>query len=375
MMFPKAPSTDIDWSNIGLQGYELTSHVESTYHAETGTWSPPKTVQSPYLQVHGLAPGLNYGQQCFEGLKACRTSDNRLLIFRPQDHARRMAHSAAVASMPAVPEAHFLACVQQAVGANSAYVPPHDSTAVLYIRPMLFGSGAQIGLVPPKTFTFCVYVLPASAYHGESAQKAVVLEDFDRAAPRGVGHAKLGGNYAPVLRWMDQARRDGYGLTLHLDSATHTYIDEFSTSAFLGVREAGGRFTLVVPQSSNIIESVTSNTCATLAKALGWEVEYKELPFEEIQTLSEVMAVGTAALLVPIREIYRPSTKLTVVYQDGGEAPGPACRILRKAIENIMRGRIPDQWQWCVPVVAEAEMDTPMDGGESSSKQAVEVKA
>ncbi len=180
--------------------------------------------------------------------------------------------------MPAVPEEHFVRCVELAVLANSAYVPPHTSRAMMYIRPLEFGSGDMIGLAPPSEFTFCVFVKPITAYHGTEPLDALVMEEFDRAAPRGTGNAKIGGNYAPVIRWQAAAKKEGYGITLHLDSATRTEIDEFSTSGLVGAKKAeDGSVTLVVPDSSSIINSVTSDSCLAVARSLGWTVEKRSV--------------------------------------------------------------------------------------------------
>ncbi|KAJ4536985.1 putative secondary metabolism biosynthetic enzyme [Exophiala dermatitidis] len=350
-MFPKAPSDSIGTDSAYKDSIVKASHIEVSYNAETGGWGEPRIVQDPWLRVHGLSPGLNYGQQCYEGVKACRTADNRILIFRPEKHAARMVNSAKVVSIPPLPEAFFVECLQRVVGANSEFVPPHDSNALLYIRPILFGSSAQLALTSPKEFTFCVYIQPGSAYHGVGAQDAVVLEEFDRAAPRGVGNAKVGGNYAPVMRFSDAARKEGYALTLHLDSATRTEIDEFSTSSFIGVRETQGHFTLVVPNSPNVLPSVTSDTCVEMAKSLGWTVEKRSIKWDELPFFSEVMAVGTATLLLPIGSITRKSTGEKFVYGQGNKNAGPCCHALREAIDNIMRGKAEDTKSWCTQLV------------------------
>lgn len=147
----------------------------------------------------------------------------------------------------------------------------------MYIRPLIFGSSAQLGLNPPEEYTFLVYVLPVGVYHGVHPVKALILEDFDRSAPDGTGSAKVGGNYAPVLRWSDKARNEGYGITLHLDSKTRTEIDEFSTSGFIGVKKVGEDITLVVPDSKNVIQSVTSDSCLQIANSLGWKTEVRSV--------------------------------------------------------------------------------------------------
>lgn len=224
-----------------------------------------------------MAPALNYGQQAYEGMKAFRSPDNKITIFRPQKNAARLAHSASFVSIPAVPEELFLEAVHTAVSLNAGYVPPHETGAAMYIRPLIFGSSAQLGLNPPEEYTFCVYVLPVGVYHGVHPVKALILEDFDRSAPDGTGSAKVGGNYAPVLRWSEKARNAGYGITLHLDSKTRSEIDEFSTSGFIGVKKDGDNITIAVPDSKNVIESVTSESVLEIARSLGWKVEKRSV--------------------------------------------------------------------------------------------------
>lgn len=188
-----------------------------------------------------------------------------------------MNHSSSFVSIPSMPEVHFKTCVQLAVAANAEFVPPHDADAALYIRPVVFGASAHLPLTPPQEYLFCVYVQPLNAYHGSHAADALVLEDFDRTAPKGTGAAKVGGNYAPVIRWSEKAKKDGFGITLHLDSLTATEIDEFSTSGFIGVQRKDEGYRLVVPDSKNVIRSVTSVSCIELARSFGWHVEMRSV--------------------------------------------------------------------------------------------------
>jgi branched-chain amino acid aminotransferase len=255
----------------------VAGHVESHYSVKTGQWTSPIFIKDPYLRIHGMAPGLNYGQQCYEGLKAFRAPNGSINIFRPQKNAERMQHSASYISIPGVPTDHFLACCKLAVGMNAAYVPPHETGAAMYVRPLVFGSSAQLGLNPPEEYTFVVYCIPTGVYHGTNPVDALILEHFDRAAPEGVGSAKVGGNYAPVLRWSEKAHKEGYGITLHLDSKTRTVIDEFSTSAFIGVKKEGGKVRLVASNSRNVIRSVTADSILRIGESLGWEVESREV--------------------------------------------------------------------------------------------------
>lgn len=336
---------------------EVNGHIESHYSLKTKQWTAPQFVQDPFLRIHGMAPGLNYGQQCYEGLKAFRTPDDQSInIFRPVQNAERMQHSAGSISIPPVPVEHFNKCVHLAVSLNAEFVPPHQTGAAMYIRPLLFGSSAQLGLNPPEEYTFLVYVLPVGVYHGVHPVAALILEDFDRAAPEGTGSAKIGGNYAPVLRFSDKARTEGFGITLHLDSRTRTEIDEFSTSGFIGIHgtpEEG--CTLVVPDSKSVIKSVTSDSVCEIAQSWGWKVEKRPIKYEELPKFTEIVAAGTAAALVPIKSITMRSRDDKFEYNGGGDEPGPAVVKLLAQLKGIQSGKVKDQFGWCQPVRAYEE--------------------
>ncbi|KAI6814699.1 branched-chain amino acid aminotransferase [Hortaea werneckii] len=353
--FPPPPVNTIDWNDIGFKVREVNGHVSSTFSYKTGKWATPCFVEDPYLRIHGMAPGLNYGQQCYEGLKAFRTPDDKsITIFRPTMNAERMQHSAEFISIPEVPVDLFNQCVHLAVSLNAEFVPPHSSGAAMYIRPLLFGSSAQLGLNPPEEYTFLVYVLPVGVYHGVHPVSALILEDFDRAAPEGTGSAKIGGNYAPVLRFSERARKEGFGITLHLDSRTRSEIDEFSTSGFIGVRgdasKEGESVTIVVPDSKNVIKSVTSDSVCQIAKSWGWKVEKRSIKYEELPQFNEVLAAGTAAALVPIKSITMRSKGDEFKYQGGGDEPGPAIVKLLAQLKGIQSGKVKDTFGWCQEV-------------------------
>lgn len=342
----------------------VNGHIESSYSVKTGQWTPIKYVSDPYMRIHGMAPALNYGQQAYEGLKAFRLpNDGGITIFRPDRNAVRLQHSAEVACMPPVPVELFLQACKAAVALNAGYVPPHETSAAMYIRPQIYGSSAQLGLSAPEEYTFCVFVIPTGVYHGSHPVKALILDEFDRAAPNGTGHAKVGGNYAPVLRWSDRARTEGFGITLHLDSARHEDIDEFSTSGFIGVKKGSGDndITLVVPDSKCVIDSVTSHSILELAKSYGWKVEKRVIKYTELPSFIEVFAAGTAAALVPIQSITRRGTSgfaagpnvtrtaeaETVTYlPESQEEPGAVCLKLLTELKGIQLGKREDKFGW-----------------------------
>lgn len=333
----------------------MNGHVECHFsRSGSGQWTAPRLVKSPFLSVHGLVPGLNYGQQVYEGLKAFRhPGDGKITIFRPDRNAKRMQNSAEVVSIPPVPEELFIECVRLAVAANAEFVPPHDSGAALYIRPLLFGSSAQLGLSPPDEYTLAVFVIPTGVYHGSNAVDALILEDFDRAAERGTGAAKVGGNYAPVLRHSEKAKRDGFGITLHLDSASRSAIDEFSTSAFIGIKHHGDSITILQPDSPNAIDSVTAASILDIGRSLGYGVEKRRVGYEELGGFDEVIAAGTAAALVPIRSITMRSKSDKFEYRCGDQGEGgPVCLKLLQTLRGIQSGTIEDKWGWNLEVRA-----------------------
>ncbi|RYP39043.1 hypothetical protein DL767_002370 [Monosporascus sp. MG133] len=393
--FPQPPVSTLDWtSQKNFKFREANGHIESTYQRATRQWTPLKFVSDPFLRIHGLASGLNYGQHAFEGLKAFRMPGKAggIALFRPQSNGRRLQHSAEVLSMPLVPVEMFVQACRAAVALNAGFVPPHETGWGLYCRPLLFGSGPTIVPNESDEWTFCVYVapMPFGAQDGAPPVKALILDNFDRAAPQGTGHAKAGGNYAGVLRWSALAKSEGFGITLHLDSLRHEEIDEFSASGFLAVKKhstdmdraghdadaEGGDFdvTIVVPDSRTVLESLTSDSVQQIARSFGWSVEKRPVPYAELPAFSEVFSAGTGTGLVPIRSITRrqgtagrlplpPSPRL-VVGPDGSETIvyiqdeqqtgcGPVYQKLLSQLGNIQLGRVKDEFGWRCEVRAE----------------------
>lgn len=386
--FPPPPVNTIDWSNVGFRVREVNGHIESHYSVATGQWSPLAFVTDPFIRLHGMAPALNYGQQAYEGLKAFRLpGDKSIAIFRPDKNALRLQHSAEFISIPPVPTDLFLEAVKAAVALNAEYVPPHETGAAMYIRPQVYGSSAQLGLSPPDEYTFAVYVLPTGVYHGTHPVKALIMDEFDRAAPNGTGSAKVGGNYAPVLRWSEKARQQGYGITLHLDSKKHEEVDEFSTSGFIGVLKDGEKTTLVVPDSRSVIDSVTSDSVQEIGKSFGWGVEKRAIKYGELPKFTEVLAAGTAAALVPIRSITkRNSTALqgqervssaedgdeTITYiPESSEEPGDAWTKLITQLKAIQLGKVEDSFGWRFEVSEEDGKKVVGGGGAAGADVAV----
>ena len=290
-------------------------------------------------------------QQAFEGLKAYRMPSGEIQIFRPSKNALRMMRSVAYVSIPQVPEEQFLTCVNMAVALNARYVPPHGASAALYIRPIIFGTSPTLSMASPDRYTFCVYVTPVGVAYGVGSVRALILEDYDRVAPQGTGPAKVGGNYSPLVRHIEKAGESNHGILLHLDSKTRTEIDEFSMSGFVGIKideeENDSGYRVVVPYPKRAIESVTSDSVCEIAKDLGWRTERRAVGYEELPGFSEVLAVGTAGTLVPIKSITRKSTDDVFSFNGDSDEPGPCCAKLLSILKGIQQGKLEDRFHWC----------------------------
>lgn len=334
----------IDWNSLGFAFLDTNCHIR--YIWKDGAWSDGELVESPYLNIHIAATALHYGQAAFEGLKAFRRKDGNVSLFRPQENAKRMAMTARRTCMAEVPEAMFVDACKRVVKANLDYVPPYGTGGSLYVRPLLIGSGAQIGVAPADEYTFIVLVTPVGPYYkgGLQAVKALVLDDYDRAAPQGTGHVKVAGNYAVSLYPHMQAQKAGYPVELYLDAKEHKWIDEFSTSNFLAITKDG---TYVTVKSPSILPSITNMSLQQIAKDLGIPVESRPIAFEEISEFAEVAACGTAVVITPVYQVERAGK----VYKTGPETGcGPVLEKLYQAVQGIQYGQQPDTHGWNVDV-------------------------
>ncbi|CAO0798521.1 unnamed protein product [Mucor circinelloides] len=347
------PSSTFDFSSMGFQYRDINGYVKYTWTEENG-WDKGTMEKDPMLNVHMCATGLNYGQQCFEGMKAFRDAEGRVRIFRPYVNAARMARSADMAFMPTIPEDVFVEGVRRCVEANLEYVPPKETGGSLYIRPLLFGSGPYIGMGAAPEFTFVVFAMPVGSFYtgGVKPVDAIVIEDFDRSAPNGTGGSKLGGNYAPTFGPIMKAKKAGYALTLHLDSKTHNYIDEFSTSNFVALTypDANGVRTFVTPDSNSILRSVTRLSLEDIAQKLGWKVEERAVALKEVEEgkFEEVAACGTAAIITPVKKIVRGDQTILIGSGEQTEI-GEGFKKLYDEYRGIQGGDIEDSFGWMWP--------------------------
>ena len=327
---------NIDWGNLGF-GYMQTDW-RYVANFKNGQWDEGGLTDKATIEMSECACVLQYAQTCFEGLKAYTTEDGRIVCFRPDLNAARMAESARRLKMPAFPEDRFLDAVVQTVRANAAWVPPYGSGATMYLRPFMFGSDAIIGVKPATEYQFRVFATPVGPYFKGGAKPVTVrISDLDRAAPRGTGHVKAGLNYAMSLYNIVDAHEQGYDENVYVDSATRTHIEETGGANIIFIKGN----TLVTPKSDTILPSITRRSLVQVAKDyLGMEVEERPVELAEIADFDEAGLCGTAAVISPIGTIVDHGKQIHYA------GMGPAIQKLYDTLTGIQMGRIEDPEGW-----------------------------
>lgn len=332
---------DIDWQNLGFGYIKTDWNVRSTW--KDGQWGMIEATTDEYIPIHMAATCLHYGQEAFEGLKAFRGQDGKVRIFRLEENAKRMASSAEYTLMAAPTTALFRDAVIKAVELNERFIPPYGTGASLYIRPLLIGTGAQVGVKPAKEYIFLVFVTPVGPYYKEGFKPISVIVDrhHDRAAPLGTGQVKVGGNYAASLLSGDKAHKKGYPSVLYLDAKEKKYIDESGAANFFAIREGS----YITPKSGSILLSITNMSLRTLASDFGLKVEDREVALTEVSTFEEAGSCGTAAVISPIGKVFDPDEGITYIIGDG-VTPGPWCTKLYEKLLAIQYGETDDIYGW-----------------------------
>lgn len=332
---------NIDWANLKF-GYMPTDYNVRCYY-RNGKWGEIEVSSSDIINIHMAATALHYGQEAFEGMKAFRCPDGKVRAFRIKDNAERLQSTCRGILMPELPTELFEDMVKKVVKLNERFVPPYESGASLYIRPLLIGTGAQVGVHPADEYLFMIFVSPVGPYFkgGFATNDYVIIREYDRAAPLGTGRYKVGGNYAASLAANKMAHDAGYASEFYLDAKGKKYIDECGAANFFGIKD--GKY--ITPKSSSILPSITNRSLQQLAKDLGMEVEVRPIPEEELSTFEEAGACGTAAVISPIRKIDDlENHKSYVISKDG--KPGPWSEKLYTHLRAIQYGTEPDVHGW-----------------------------
>ncbi|HKK58013.1 MAG TPA: branched-chain amino acid aminotransferase [Salinivirga sp.] len=332
---------NIDWSKLGF-GYYKTDYNVRAYFKD-GKWSDVEVSDKDTLEVNMAASGLHYGQQAFEGMKAFRGNDGQVRVFRWEENFKRLTNSSEGIMMAKVPEDLFKKMLFKVIELNKDYVPPRETEAALYIRPILFGSGAQVGVKPSNEYTFAIFVMPVGPYFKEGFKpvNVQIVRDADRAAPLGTGTLKVGGNYAASLKSGERAHDEGYAAALYLDAKEKKYVDECGPANFFGIKNN----TYVTPKSSSILPSITNKSLIQLAEDMGLKAERRPIPVEELETFEECGACGTAAVISPIGKIVDRQSGKEYVYSKDGNV-GPTSQKLYDELRAIQYGDKPDPHGW-----------------------------
>ncbi len=331
----------LDWANLGF-GYVQT---DKRYVAnfKNGAWEEGFLTEDATVTLNECAGVFQYAQTIFEGLKAYRTEDGRIVTFRPDLNAERMADSARRLEMPAYPEELFIQAVEQVVAANADFVPPYGSGATMYLRPYMFGSNPVIGVKPATEYQFRIFATPVGPYFKGGVKPLTLrVSDFDRAAPHGTGHIKAGLNYAMSLHAIVDAHNQGYDENMYLDSATRTNVEETGGANFIFVTKDNK---LVTPKSETILPSITRRSLCYVAKEyLGMEVEEREVPLAEVKEFAECGLCGTAAVISPVGKVVDHGTE--ICFPSGMTEMGPVLKKLYDTLTGIQMGRLeaPEGW-------------------------------
>jgi branched-chain amino acid aminotransferase len=335
---------NIDWKNLGFS-YIKTDYRFISYWKD-GKWDDGEMTTDNKVHISEGSPVLHYGQSCFEGMKAYRTKDGSINLFRPEENAKRMINSCQRLLMPEFPVEKFVEAAKAVVKANEKWVPPYNTGSTLYLRPYLMGVGDNIGVSPATEYIFSIFAMPVGPYFkGGLTPTNFIVSDYDRAAPHGTGAAKVGGNYASSLLPGKEAHDRNYSDCIYLDPATHTKIEEVGSANFFGITK-DNRF--VTPKSPSILPSITKYSLLYLAEHhLGMQVEEGDVYIDKLDEFSEAGACGTAAVISPVGGIQH-GDNFHVFYSE--TEVGPVTRKLYEELTGIQFGDIEAPEGWIVKV-------------------------
>ena len=335
---------NIDWKNLGFS-YIKTDYRFISYWKD-GKWDDGEMTTDNKVHISEGSPVLHYGQSCFEGMKAYRTKDGSINLFRPAENAKRMINSCQRLLMPEFPVEKFVEAAKAVVKANEKWVPPYNTGSTLYLRPYLMGVGDNIGVSPATEYIFSIFAMPVGPYFkGGLTPTNFIVSDYDRAAPHGTGAAKVGGNYASSLLPGKEAHDRNFSDCIYLDPATHTKIEEVGSANFFGITK-DNRF--VTPKSPSILPSITKYSLLYLAEHhLGMQVEEGDVYIDKLDEFSEAGACGTAAVISPVGGIQH-GDNFHVFYSE--TEVGPVTRKLYEELTGIQFGDIEAPEGWIVKV-------------------------
>ena len=331
-------------------GTIFTDHMFAMDYTEGKGWHDPRIEPYAPISLDPSAMVFHYGQEMFEGLKAYKTEDGRILMFRPDKNIERANNSNRRLMIPEIPADDFLQAMKELVRIDQAWIPTKEGTS-LYIRPFVIATDPFLGVRPSHTYKFIIILSPVGAYYPEGLDpvKIWIEDEYVRAVRGGIGEAKTGGNYVASLAAQMKAHEEGYSQVLWLDGVERRYIEEVGAmNIFFKING-----TVVTPQlNGSILPGVTRRTCVELCKSWGLPVEERKVSVEELEeaartgALEEVWGSGTAGVISPVGHLRYEDE----VFQIGDGGIGSLSQKLYDTVTGIQLGKVEDTFGWTVEV-------------------------
>ncbi|KAF6156864.1 hypothetical protein GIB67_000404 [Kingdonia uniflora] len=333
---------DVNWDKLGFD-LMPTDYMYVMKCSQDEKFSYGELNHYGNIELSPSSGVLNYGQGLLEGLKAYRKVDGGLLLFRPEENARRLQLGAERMCMPSPSTEQFINAVKQTVAANKRWVPPPGKGS-LYMRPLLLGTGAILGVAPAPNYTFLIYASPVANYfkEGMAPLSLFVEDDFHRATPGGTGGIKTIGNYAPVMKAQIRAKKNGFSDVLYLDSVNKKYIEEVSASNVFIVK---GNMISTPATEGTILAGITRKSVIDIAHNYGYQVVERPIPVTELTDADEVFCTGTAVVVAPVGSITYHGKRFE--YKTG---LGAVSEKLYSTLTAIQMGLIEDKMGWTVEI-------------------------
>ncbi len=335
--------SSVDFDNLPF-GRLFSDHMFVIDYID-GEWQEPQIVPYGTIEIEPSNMALHYGQAVFEGMKATKTVDGKAMLFRPEQHSRRINASASRLAMPELPESMFLDAVHTLVDLDKGWIPPTEGSA-LYIRPFMFASDHSVGVRPSSSYKFMIFTCPVGPYYAKPV-KLLAETTYVRAAMGGVGEAKAAGNYAAAMLPSLLAQQQGYDQVLWLDAKEFKYVQEVGTMNIFFVIDGK----VVTPMlSGTILRGITRNSIITFLKEGGYEVEERRIAIDEIVeahkngTLTEAFGAGTAAVISHVASILYMGEEMILPPVEEREI-GPWAK---SQINGVRSGRLPDAKGWLI---------------------------
>ena len=336
----------VDWDNLPF-GKVFSDHI-LVMEYKGGTWHQPEIKPFESFNLHPATSALHYGQSIFEGMKANKTSQGDVLIFRPEINENRFAESCSRMCMPVLPEGMFTELIRRVVELDRNWIPNREGYS-LYIRPFMFATDDFIGIKPSETYKFVIFTCPVGAYYTQPVN-VKIEEYYTRAAEGGVGRAKTAGNYAASLYPAKLAQEQGFHQLIWTDAKEHKYIEESGTMNI--VFEIGGKLITPSEDSDTILRGVTKRSVVEIAKSWGVEVEERKVTVDEIieglrnGTVTDAFGAGTAATIAHIAKIgFRDE-----IFELPPVEQRELSNKIKDYLNDLKTGKVEDEFNWCLRV-------------------------